>query len=563
MRIRQIEIENFRSIQSLLWYPDAGLNCIVGPGDSGKSTILDAIEICLGGRRHQFFDTDFFKLNTALKISIKITLGELPENFKSLEAYGNFLRGYDPVAKKIEDEPSATLENVLTVHLLVDEEMEPIIKLYSERTSQDTNLRWVTAKERAAISASRIGEHSDHNLSWRKGSVLSRVSKSTPEVALELRKAARQTREAFGESAAEQLADAINTVNQTAESLGIPVGESVKALLDSHSISLSGGVVALHDFDGVPLSELGNGSARLLSAGLQKFAAERAQGAVLLVDELEYGLEPHRIIRLLNALGAKSLTSPPMQVFLTTHSPVVLRELSSAQISVIRKLTQIHSILQVGCSDEIQSTVRSCPEALLAPKIIVCEGATEVGFLRGLDHCKDISINASGVVLVDGAGVDNMYKRAKALQSLGYLVATVRDDDKRPLKADEDAFRKDNGTIFHWESGMATEDMIFAYLHDEDLTKAIEVAVRLHGREIIDQHLSSASYGKIKVDSLVAPFTADTRKVISRVANKCKWYKSVGHMEELAHSVLAAGLYQANSAFRSKVEEIFAWAHAE
>lgn len=57
---------------------------------------------------------------------------------------------------------------------------------------------------------------------------------------------------------------------------------------------------------------------------------------VLLMDEVEHGLEPHRIARLLHQLGSKA-QPPPQQVFLTTHSPVVLRELSAGQIWIARQ----------------------------------------------------------------------------------------------------------------------------------------------------------------------------------------------------------------------------------
>src|ERR1700752_4497949 len=58
--IRLIEIENFRAIRNLRWLPGPGVNCLIGPGDSGKSTILDAIDLCLGARRSlSFTDADF------------------------------------------------------------------------------------------------------------------------------------------------------------------------------------------------------------------------------------------------------------------------------------------------------------------------------------------------------------------------------------------------------------------------------------------------------------------------------------------------------------------------
>ena len=41
MRIVYLEIQNFRGIKALVWVPAAGMNCLIGPGDSTKTTILD------------------------------------------------------------------------------------------------------------------------------------------------------------------------------------------------------------------------------------------------------------------------------------------------------------------------------------------------------------------------------------------------------------------------------------------------------------------------------------------------------------------------------------------
>jgi putative ATP-dependent endonuclease of OLD family len=66
-RIRIVEIKNFRAINELRFVPTEGVNCFIGPGDSGKSSILDAIDLCLGARRTApFCDTDFHNLNVDL-----------------------------------------------------------------------------------------------------------------------------------------------------------------------------------------------------------------------------------------------------------------------------------------------------------------------------------------------------------------------------------------------------------------------------------------------------------------------------------------------------------------
>jgi hypothetical protein len=36
-RIRKIEIQNFRGIKDFAWFPSAGINCLIGPGDSAHA----------------------------------------------------------------------------------------------------------------------------------------------------------------------------------------------------------------------------------------------------------------------------------------------------------------------------------------------------------------------------------------------------------------------------------------------------------------------------------------------------------------------------------------------
>ena len=45
--IRRLKIERFRGIEFLCWIPESGMNVILGGGDPGKSTILEAIALLL------------------------------------------------------------------------------------------------------------------------------------------------------------------------------------------------------------------------------------------------------------------------------------------------------------------------------------------------------------------------------------------------------------------------------------------------------------------------------------------------------------------------------------
>lgn len=570
-RIRAVEIRNFRGIKALTWYPAPGINCLIGPGDSGKSSILDAIDFCLGARRSvQFSDADFHLLDVDTPVTIEVTLGELDDGLKSLDTYGMYLRGFDAETGTIEDEPERDTETVLTVRLTVASDLEPTWALVSARAEAQGLTRNLSWGDRDRLAPTRIGAMADYHLGWRRGSVLNRVSEERADASAALAKAARDARAAFGDQAQGQLGETLGIVAVTAKELGIPIGENIKAMLDAHSVSFSGGTISLHDEDGVPLRGLGIGSTRLLIAGLQRKAA--AQASIILIDELEHGLEPHRIIRLLGSLGAKE-TPPPLQVFMTTHSPVALRELSGNQLFVVRSAGAKHDARAVGAADGIQSTIRLYPDAFLAPNVMVCEGASEVGLIRGLDQYRTANgrdaITAQGTALVDcgGGDADRLFKRADVFLALGYRAAVVRDDDKKPTAAVEAAFIADGGTAIAWRDGRALEDELFLSLTDESVGKLLDRAVELHGEELVNDHIKSASQNAkdlngIRIEALIEGITPDSRAVLGKAsrAKKAGWFKSVTWMEDVARDIVGPDLANADAGFRALIDSIFGWA---
>lgn len=494
VRIRKVEIQNFKSIRALTWQPSPGLNCLIGPGDSGKSTILDAIDICLGARRNvSLGDTDFYRLDVTQPIQITLTLGALPDALKDLDAYGHYLRAYDPATGLVEEEPRQGAETVLVLRLTVHSDLEPAWTLVSARAQAlglERNIAW---KERVALAPARLGTYASSNLSWNRSSVLNRLSEERPELTAELARAAREARLNFGDQAGAQLGNTLQTVTRTATNLGVPVGGAVQALLDAQAVSIGDGAIALHDAAGVPLRALGTGSSRLLVAGLQREAAQRA--SIVLVDEVEYGLEPHRLTRLMNSLGAKD-NPAPLQVFMTTHSPVAVRELSGNQIFVVRKSTdEATYALQVGVNGDVQSTVRADPEAFLARNVIVCEGASEVGFIRGLDHfwssINGVSMLAAGTAYVNvgGGEPDRCFVRGLALRHLGYRVLVLVDADKPPTDAVVQAYAAAGGETMTWRVGRALEDELFLSLPDPAIDALLQRAVELVDEDLVAAHI--------------------------------------------------------------------------
>src|SRR5258708_5850460 len=128
MRLRRLEIGNFRGVRSLDWRHIAETAALVGPGDSGKSTILAAIERVLSPKWNvPFDDTDFRDLQTDTPIVIRAPLTGLAPDFYRDTKFGLLLHGFHATecaaARASGDEGE---EHALVVELRVGASLEPV-----------------------------------------------------------------------------------------------------------------------------------------------------------------------------------------------------------------------------------------------------------------------------------------------------------------------------------------------------------------------------------------------------------------------------------------------------
>jgi hypothetical protein len=563
--VRVLEIENFRAVRALRWLPGPGINCLIGPGDSGKSTILDAIDLCLGARRSlSFTDADFHALDFDQPIRIALTLGALDDPLKNIDTYGDFLVGFDASTGLLEPEPGSGLETALTLQLTVQDDLEPEWTLVSARAQaagRTRNLNWA---DRTRIAPARLGVTGDMHLTWRRGSVLTKLSDGKANASKELTRAAREMREAFDQKELEELEEPLKVVTAAAEDMGVPVGAAVQALIDAGSVTFTGGTISLHDEQGVPLRALGLGSSRLLIAALQRKAAEKA--TTFLIDELEYGLEPHRIIRLLGALGAKE-DVPPLQVFATTHSPIAVTELNAHQLHIVRRNGGQHTVRRASDAGDVQGTIRAHAHALLASSIVVCEGGSEIGLMRGLDQhfttLGEKSLAARGATLVNGNG-DETFSRATALQSLGYRTAILRDSDKPAPAGAEAAFTAKGGKVFAWGGGRALEQELFAALPDGPANDLLDLAIEVKDRALIEAHIKTISKNAktlqdVENEALIGGLSPDTRVLLGNVAARFGWLKTITTMETAGRSIVGPAYADADASLTSVMDGILDW----
>jgi hypothetical protein len=217
--------------------------------------------------------------------------------------------------------------------------------------------------------------------------------------------------------------------------------------------------------------------------------------------------------------------------------------------------------------------VHRYPDAFLASSVVVCEGASEVGLIRGLDQYRTTNghdaITAQGVALVDcgGGGADRPFTRADAFYALGYRVAVVRDDDKKPTTAVEATFIADGGTVVAWRDGRALEDELFLSLSDDGVSKLLDRAVELHGQDLVNDHIKSASQNAkdlnaIRLEALIEGMTHESRAILGKAARskKAGWFKSVTWMEDASRDIVGPDLVHADADFRALINSIFVWA---
>jgi len=573
-KIRKIEIKNFRSIKSLTWLPLPGVNCLIGPGDIGKSTILDAIDLCLGARRSiSISDADFHSLDIGCAISITLTLGDLEDSLKSIEAYGIYFQAFNSETGEVLEEPKRGLETVLNLNLTINDDLEPEWSLVSGRATSQGLTKNIAWKDRVAIAPMRLGSYENSNFSWSKGSVLNRLSDQKIEAGELLAQVAREARNTFGAYTDEQLSSTLALVIKAANELGVEIGDAAKAMLDVRSVSFTNGAISLHDNNGVPLRNLGTGSSRLLIAGLNQNSINKTK--IILVDEVEHGLEPHRLTRLLNALGSKS-QDPVSQVFLTTHSPVALRELSGDQLYVVRRSSDEHVLTPIGISNQMQGAIRVYPESFLASTVIVCEGASEVGFIRGMDERRSesgkLSLSARGVSYVDakGGSPDECLKKAMVYLTLGYKTIAFLDGDLEISGEILQEFQKAGGILVGWRDDRAIEDELFLSLTDDGVDLLIKYAIQFTDRTLVNNSLLENSDRKFSLESIEkitaensGEYSEELRLILAKSSKMKKrgWFKTIGRMEIIAKDVIFPRLEISDPGFVDVIEKLFFEAH--
>lgn len=532
MRIRRLKIMNFRGIASLDWTLPANqrLITLIGPGDSGKSTILDAIYLLLGDRWSvSFSDVDFFGVDPAMPIQIKAALTNVPDSLIKDSAFGFWQSGLGADGQ-VYQEPEDGLEPCLLVRLTVDESLEP----QWEVIRADGEARNISSSQRREFSTFRVDDRTDAQLRWTRTSALGRLSAKDGAEREALAAAERAAREALNGHDSAALTALVNEVQNQANEVGSSDFRAIRAGLDS-SRSGMGANLALYE-DAVPLMAYGLGSRRLVSLAVQQLAA--GERAIAVVDELESGLEPHRAVRLLDYLDS----DPYSQVFVTTHSPVVVEQAATESLAVVQTAKGNVSVTSLSGSGEVMKALRrGAPSSLLARKVVIGEGKTEHGVLAVCFEAWDQERIAAGLTtsageglaIQDGNGGEKAANRAEAMAPLGCEVLALIDNDVRTADPHVTKAVKAGATIVRWDTDFCIEAQVCANLNTDEIQEFVNLGVDLRGSEstVLDD-IQSQSQDSQLVNLDVNEWCKfhsieEIRNIAALAATRRKWFKNV------------------------------------
>lgn len=574
MKIRHVKIENFRGIRSLSWRIRGDFNCLIGAGDACKSTILTALDYALSPRSYlSFGDSDFFNLDVEQDIVIQVTLADWDEEREDVKRFfqeskfGRFKCGLDDNGPL--EEPRSEDDVAVSVSLRVDKDLDPkwsVVK--GPDRGEDANKKTISYRDRSVLGLSRIDLLSDYHFTWGRNSILTRLSgEAQGNLSEVLSQLNREIRQIDISGNISEFQDIAETVGEESRNAGVALAKLSPKINIPRRQSMDAGVLSLHE-DEVPISSKGDGSKKLIAVAMQMKLQNGKN--ISLIDEIETGLEPHRIRGLLQRLKKSG-----QQVFATTHSPVVVRELEASNLYVCRcdgeGTVDIESLDTVS---GIQGPVRRNAEAFLGRKIIVCEGATEIGCLRAYDTYRFGEENSSPVWSLatsyfDSGGGGEIASNCEKLVELGYKTAVLCDNDALEHMSEKavNELSESGVHVCAWERGNSTEKQLFQDIPREHIRDMLNTIAAAHDTLELDKMVEDVRKDpKVKDLSLSDdpgdwPENDVLRNVIGHLAHKGKWIKRISRAEEVFEFALP--LLPDDTGLKKRLDDLWKWIQDE
>jgi len=549
--IRRLSIKRFRGVESLVWHPTQGVNVILGGGDVGKSTILEAIGLLLSPVNASVLaDTDYYQrdISTGFLIEAIVALPEstsISDQTKHSWPWG--WDGNDAFVPGIGEDAAPAGEPVYWLRVRGSEDFDLVYEIVQPDGTTDA----LSVGLRRAIGLVRLGgdDRNDRDLRLVHGSALSRL---LADKGLRSRLASELSKDEIKSELSADAQKALEALDVAFKEERLPANLEL-AYVGGQSISIASlvGLTAKQGDVQLPLASWGSGTRRLASLMI----AEQNQGEcpITIVDEIERGLEPYRQ----RALMSK-LQSVQSQAFVTTHSPSAIEAASTAELWYVDTAGRIGAL----DGEPLRRLRVSDPLAFLSRLTIIAEGITEVGFLTVLlERALSGVLEKHGIRVSDGQGHDNTLAVLEGMAVGGLQFGGFADDEGKYPERWERVRERLGGLLFRWKShcversllDLLTDDQLEAFITDpnEAMTgyRLRTLADRLGVAEkefAVLRAAAGASLRTIMLDaalgSVPAGKEAEKKRYRSHAAD---WFKSRRGGEELAAKMFNMGLWPA------------------
>ncbi len=550
--IRRLTIERFRGIERLEWYPEPGVNVILGGGDVGKTTILDAIALLLSPTNTVLLaEADYWRREVGRGFCIEAVMS-VPDTCgisqQAKNAWPWEWDGKEPRLPNVDEAPTdgRATDPVYRLRVRGTEEFD----LAFEVLQPDDTADHFAVAVRRKIGLIRLGgdDRNDRDLRLVQGSALDRlISDKTLRSRLGQILAESDVEGGLKDDAKSNL----ETLEAAFQEQNLPTGLGL-GLTGSQGLSFNAliGLTATKDEVKLPLASWGAGTRRL--AALEIAAAHQGENPITLVDEVERGLEPYRQRILMAKLQERG-----SQVFLTTHSAAALSAAAKATLWYIDFRGSIGQLL-----DSVTVHQTRDPETFFARIAVIGEGLTEVGFVRFLlEKAIGNDLLERGIYVTDGCGNNSTLELFEGLVQSGLAFAGFADDEglaPTRWKAVQEKLEK---LLFRWPAGCLEENIIKLvpadrledFITDSDGHSGIRLrtlADRLGIREkdFLTIKAKTADMTKLVIEAATGAIP-DNKKNAQNAEKKAlkkdaeKWFKSVDGGRELAVKVFEFGLW--------------------
>lgn len=454
--IYKLTIERYRGVKHLSWRPARGVNLILGGGDVGKTTILDAISLLLSSTNSTtVLDSDYNLRDDDAEFCIEAVMA-LPSgsgiNQLTKPSWPWNWDGLDAIVPA-HDENSAPGEEVYVLRVRGTADLELSYEIVQPSGITET----LPVSFRRAIGLVRLSgdDRNDRDLRLVQGSALDRL---LTDKGLRSRMASKLAENDVRSELSDDARKALGELDKAFRDHKLPNDLDI-AVTGGQGPSIASlvGLTAKRETVQLPLSSWGAGTRRLSALAI----AEQIQGGnpITVVDEVERGLEPYRQ-RILMA----RLQNASSQAFITTHSPAAISAASKASLWYMDQTGGLGQLT----GTKVAKLRATDPDAFLARLTVVAEGITEVGFVRWLlTKALASDLQPLGFHVADGGGHDTTIELLESLSKGGMQFGGFVDDENRHPTRWAEVQKKLGPLLFRWKSGDIESNLVDALADDK------------------------------------------------------------------------------------------------